>query len=481
MSAMDRAHRGRPLLLPAVLAVAVAVGLWAVRVPLADWFTGARPEPETGALDRRAAAAGAGAGRPDDVDHYTCTMHPSVRLAAPGQCPICGMELVPVTRGQQLEGIVRIDEGRRQLIGVRTGPVVEAPMRGVVRAVGQVAYDESGLTDVSLKVKGWITHLYVDKTGQRVARGQPLVAMYSPDLYGAEQDFLLSTRAEGEPATGEARSASLAGAARSRLRLLGLSDAQIEALAKRGAPDESVTFPAPASGFVVEKDVVEGASVEQGMRLFRIASLDRVWIEAEVYEADLPRVRVGQPATVTLDYVPGRGYDARVAYVYPYVDPKARTGRVRLELPNAGLDLRPGMYAKVALAYDLGPRVQVPASAVVYTGPRRLVFLDLGDGRFRPREVQLGVEAGDAYEVVSGLQAGDAVATSGVFLIAAEARIATAAGYWDSAADGGDAAASDGAAPQGAVYTCPMHPEVQSPVPGVCPKCGMTLVPRGSR
>jgi Cu(I)/Ag(I) efflux system membrane fusion protein len=225
--------------------------------------------------------------------------------------------------------------------------------------------------------------------------------------------------------------------------LLGVSDSQIDAVAKRGTPDESVAFPSPASGFVIEKNVVEGASVDAGMRLFRIAALGKVWVEADVYEADLSRVRVGQSAQVTLDYLPGRSYDARVSYIYPYLDPKARTGRVRVELGNKDLDLRPGMYANVELAAELGTRLQVPASAVVYTGPRRLVFVDLGEGRFKPVEVKVGTESNGSYEVLTGLNAGDIIATSGVFLIAAEARISTAAKYWESSPDdSGEASAA---------------------------------------
>lgn len=386
--------------------------------------------------------ANVGSGTSGEIDHYTCSMHPSMREQAPGSCPICGMDLIPVTKEQQDQGVVTIDEARRQLIGVRTAPVVEAPMRSVFRAVGQVAYDEAALADVNIKVHGWITKLFVNRTGERVGRGQTLFTLYSPELYNAEQDFLLATASSPQAGAGSAapeggtRLGVLAKAARLRLRLLGMSDAQIDEILKKGAPDESVSFPSPASGFVIEKDVVEGASVDAGMRLYRIAALDKVWVEADVYEGDLSRVRVGQHAEVTLDYLQGRSYDARVAYIYPYLDPKVRTGRVRIELANKDLDLRPGMYANVELAADLGSRLQVPAAAVVYTGPRRLVFVDLGQGRFKPEEVRVGIESNGAYEVLAGLRAGDVVATSGVFLIAAEARINTAARYWESAEGG---------------------------------------------
>jgi membrane fusion protein, copper/silver efflux system len=387
---------------------------------------------------------GTTSGEAGAIHHYTCSMHPSVKQQAPGKCPICGMDLVPVTHAQQEQGVVMIDEGRRQLIGVRTGTVIKGPMQRAFRAVGRVTYDESTLTDVTLKVGGFITKLFVSRTGQKVSAGQTLFRLYSPELFSAEQDFLLATQAGATPAgasSGPSRVDLLSRAARQRLHLLGLGEAQIDALAKRGVPSESIAFPAPASGFVIEKDVVEGASVQAGMRLFRIAALDKVWVEAEVYEADLRHVEVGQQATVTLDYLPGQAYEATVAYVYPFLEATARTGRVRVELANKALELRPGMYASVNLASSAEPRVQVPASAVVYTGPRRLVFVDLGEGRFRPQEIRVGSENGGMYEVLAGLEPGDRVATSGVFLLAAEARISTAATYWDKAPN--EPAASD--------------------------------------
>ncbi len=503
--------------------------------PLTAWFSGESMAGSTGSsMTVRGAMDGAtpmasgpsAGGLPGEIDHYTCSMHPSVKGAAPGKCPICGMDLIAVTKEQQQEGVVILDDARRQRIGVRTEPVTLGPMRKDFRVVGHVTYDESSLADVNLKVHGWITKLYVSQTGQKVTRGQTLLSLYSPELYNAEQDFLLATQGAATPslAPGPNRVETLARAARQRLHLLGLEDASIDALAKLGTPSESIPIAAPASGFVIEKNVVEGASVDAGMRLFRIAALTKVWIEAQVYEADLANVRAGQGASVTLDYLAGRTYDARVAYVYPYLDPQTRTAQVRLELANKDLDLRPGMYASVTLGADLGPRVQVPSAAVVYTGPRRLVFVDLGQGRFRPAEIAVGAESNGMYEVLSGLNPGDLVATSGVFLIAAEARISTASKYWDSPEspmDGGASAmpipvpaststmqsgpgravspvpmhpppntpgmasapspgspASSGAeppAPAATVYSCPMHPEVMSPTPGKCPKCGMDL------
>ena len=435
MTTPDAHSSGRSRSVSIALGALIVLLTIVFRGPLASWFETREPASATPSASSQVAEAShvSAAG---DIDHYTCSMHPSVKQAGPGKCPICGMNLVPVSREQQAEGVVVIDEGRRQLIGVRTSTVPEGPLRSSFHAVGHIAYDESSFTDVNLKVRGWITKLLVNETGQRVARGQTLFTMYSPELYNAEQDFLLANRGSGvgnaQDDASAPRVASFARAARKRLNLLGLSNAQIDAIAAKGEPEESTAIASPAAGFVIEKDVVEGASVDAGMRLFRIAALDRVWVEADVYEADLAHVHVGQPAKITLDYLPGHTYEAKVAYLYPYLETGARTGRVRIELANKELELRPGMYASVELASDLGSRVQVPASAIVYTGPRRLVFVDLGGGRFRPQEVHVGTEAEGMYEVQSGLKAGDVVATSGVFLIAAEARISTAAQYWDS-------------------------------------------------
>jgi Cu(I)/Ag(I) efflux system membrane fusion protein len=498
MSAHDAHDRtaGRRRLVSIALVASLVLLALVFHRPLIAWFSGGTAG---GSAPARSSASsgdrGEAAPPPGEIDHYTCSMHPSVKEAAPGKCPICGMNLVPVTREQQEEGVVIIDDARRQLIGVRTDAVVLAPMRKDFRVVGHVTYDESSLADVNLKVHGWITKLYVSETGQKVTRGQTLLSLYSPELYNAEQDFLLATQSAATPSLppggGPGRGDTMARASRQRLHLLGLEDAQIDAVARQGTPSESVTIAAPASGFIIEKNVVEGASVDAGMRLYRVAALTRVWIEAQVYEGDLAHVHAGQMASVTLDYLPGRTYDAKVAYVYPYLDPQTRTTQVRLELANKDLELKPGMFASVTLGADLGPRVQVPSAAIVYTGPRRLVFVDLGHGRFRPEEVSVGAESSGMYEVLSGLQPGDRVATSGVFLIAAEARISTASRYWDSSespVEGGGPPpvppATSGAQPPHpppTIYRCPMHPEVTSPIPGKCPKCGMDLQPTPKR
>lgn len=360
----------------------------------------------------------------NEVAHYTCPMHPSVKQKGPGQCPICGMDLTPVTRAEVESGVILVDDTRRQRIGVKTAVVEKAPMDLSFRALGRVTYDEKTLVDVTLKLDGYIHELRVNATGEPVKRGSVLFTLYSPELYAAQQEYLLARNSQS------AANASLVGAARKRLELWGLTPAQIERIAQSGEPIENMPFLSPASGYVIEKNVVEGAAVKAGERLFRIAPLEKVWVEADVYEQDLPQVKTGLPVEVTLPYLPGKKYAGRVGYIYPALEGTTRTGRIRIELPNPGLELRPDMYADVRFVVKGGQRLQVPESAVLYTGPRRIVFVDLGEGRLKPQEVKLGLKGEDTYEVVEGLKPGDRVVTSGNFLIAAESRIRSATDSW---------------------------------------------------
>lgn len=365
----------------------------------------------------------------DEISHYTCAMHPSVEMDGPGKCPICGMELTPVTKREVETGTIFVDEIRRQRIGVRTEVVTKRQMTLPVRAVGAVRYDESRLHDVNLRMSGWVEQLSVDETGQRVKTGQTLFTLYSPELYAAQLEHLASVKRQAE---GSEMLARLAQASRTRLHLLGMSKSQIAALEKRGEAQEKVPILSPAGGYVIDKQVVEGARVEAGTRVYRIADLSRIWIEAEIYESDLPHVRVGQSGSVELPYVPDKRFSGKVDYVYPTLEGQTRTGRARIVLDNPGLALKPDMYANVSIEVDLGERLAVRDSAVIYTGPRRLVFVDLGDGKLQPRHVELGIHAGEFYEVTAGLSAGERVVTSGNFLIAAESRIRSATQYWES-------------------------------------------------
>jgi Cu(I)/Ag(I) efflux system membrane fusion protein len=341
------------------------------------------------------------------------------------------MDLVPVTREQAEGGGVVLTPEQQQLVGVQMSLVEARPVASEIRAVGRVAFDETRFEDVTVKYGGYIGRLYVEETGQPVKKGQTLFTLYSPELYAAQQEYLvaLSSQRTAQGTAAPDRADYLVQAARQKLRLWDLPESQVRQLASTGQPVQQIAVPSPASGYIVEKDVVEGAAVQPGMRLYRIAALDRIWVEAEVFESELPRVRIGQRATVTLSYQPGQEFHGRVSRVLPTLNPESRTGRVRIELANrsgaAGPMLRPDMYADVALESEGREALMVPESAVLYTGPRRLVFLDAGNSRFQQREVRLGARSGDFYEVLAGLREGDRVVTSGNFLVDAEARLQT--------------------------------------------------------
>jgi Cu(I)/Ag(I) efflux system membrane fusion protein len=343
------------------------------------------------------------------------------------------MNLTPVTREEEQAGVIHIDGGRRGVLGIRTSKVTRAPLDLEITAKGRVAVDETRLHDITLKIGGYVSDLRVNATGQAVSRGQTLFTLYSPELYAAEQEYLIARQnQDAMRVNGDTTHTDrLVHAAETKLRLWGIGEVQLAALVKRGEPIERVPFSSPASGVVVEKNVVDGAAVTMGQRLFRIADLGDVWVEADVYESDLPRITRNMPASIALDYLPGKTFDGKVAFIYPYLDPASRTGRVRIALPNKGLELKPDMYTTVTFKLPLGPRLVVPISAVVYTGPRRVVFVDLGNGALRPQEVTIGARRADLVEIASGLKEGDAVVSSGNFLVAAESRVRSAGSFWE--------------------------------------------------
>ena len=353
------------------------------------------------------------------------------------------MALIPVFRREIASGEIVLDGGRRQQIGVTTARAERRPLAVSVRAVGQVTYDQTRLTEVTVKVGGWIGELHADRLGQRVEKDEPLFTLYSPDLFEAQQEYLdaLESGMAAVKTGAPSRSDYLVKARAERLRLWDMGPDLIQRMVATGAPLELVPILSPASGHVIEKNVIAGAAVEPGMTLFRIAGLERVWVEAEVYESELALLAVGAPATVTLPYLPGRKFAGRVAFIYPWLDGATRTGRVRIELHNPGLALKPEMYAEVLFERALGKRLAVPEEAILYAGDRRYVFRDLGNGRLRPQAVSLGVWAGEWVEILDGLAAGDAVVTSGNFLIAAEARLKLALDHWAPEADGDGATA----------------------------------------
>jgi multidrug efflux pump subunit AcrA (membrane-fusion protein) len=360
---------------------------------------------------------------------YTCGMHPWVIEPKPGNCPICGMKLVPLDPAK-FSGEITIDPVVSQNIGVRVEKVVLGSETDSIRTVGTVAYDETRLVDVNLKVSGWIEKLRVNSMGAPVKRGQPLLELYSPDLYSAEEEYLLARRASqrtgvGGGSFGASLGSDLLEPARTKLSFFDISKAQIAALEARGKPQKSMTISSPESGVVIEKQAFEGMKVTPGMTMYRIADLSRVWVMATVYEYQSQQIKVGQPATMTLTYLPGEQFEGKVVYIYPYLDEHTRQINVRLEFPNPRLKLKPGMYATVLFQGTKTPdRVLVSRSAVIDTGERQVAFVALGKGRFEPRNVHMGAETEDGkVEILDGLVPGDLVVVSGQFLIDSEARM----------------------------------------------------------
>ena len=324
-------------------------------------------------------------------------------------------------------GSVILDAARRQLIGVKTGSVVRKEVVVAIRAVGRVAYDETRLTDISLKYRGWLGKVFANYTGISVTKGKPLFTIYSPELLAAQEEFLESLRRAG---AGKGRKSTLLETARRRLRLWDLTAAQISHLTQTRKPAEYVPILSPVTGTVIEKQVVAGSAVEPGMRLYRIADLSHVWVEADIYETDVPLVQVGQPVELTLAYLPGKTFRGQVAYIYPYLDATTRTGRVRINVPNPDGALKPDMYVNVDFQIPLGEQLIVPEEAVIMAGKTNLVFLDRGDGRLQPQKITLGRKAAEEYVVLDGLQEGDSVVTSGNFLIAAESKLKAGVDKW---------------------------------------------------
>ena len=423
------------------------------------------------------------------IARYHCPMHPTMVSDRPGDCPICGMRLVPIVEedaapetpapstpsagrkkviyrstmhpnevsdqpGKDSMGMdmvaveveedlsaerapvaglvgVRISPRKQQLIGVKTSPVVRAAFQRSIRAVGRVTLDETRLRQVHTKVAGYVERLFVNATGERVRAGQPLLEIYSPELLASQQEYLVALKARARIAAGGLPSTAgfgdeLVASARRRLELFDVAEDEIRALEATGRARRTLTLPAPISGTVLRRNVTQGERIEPETTLLDIADLSRVWVIGSVYEYELPFVREGQRATMALSYVPGRSFEGRVTLVYPTLDAATRTAQVRLEFPNPSGELKPDMYAEVGLEADLGERLGVPASAVIETGARSVVFVDGGEGFFEPREITIGLRLPDTYEVLSGLREGEMVLTSGNFFVDSESKLKSA-------------------------------------------------------
>ena len=329
-------------------------------------------------------------------------------------------------------GTVQISTERQQLIGVKIGAVEFKPMEKIIRTVGRVDYDEKKLVTISPKIGGWIEDLFVDFTGRFVQQGEALLTIYSPELVSTQEEYLLALKAKKSltksPFPEVAGSGnSLAESARRRLKLWDIDDDQIKALEERGQPRKTLTLYSPFTGFVLEKLAYKGMNVMPGMALYKLADLSVVWLYADIYEYELPFIRLGQQAAIQLSYLPGEVFMGKAIYIYPYLDPNTRTAKVRFEFPNPHGKLKPEMYANVEIKVHLGRKLAIPEGAIIDTGLRQMAIIDKGSGYFEPREVKVGAKVDNYYEVIKGLKAGERVVTSANFLIDSESKFKEAA------------------------------------------------------
>jgi Cu(I)/Ag(I) efflux system membrane fusion protein len=381
---------------------------------------------------------------------------------APSDGAMAGHDHAAMAGGGDAMRPVRIDPESARRIGITYATVEFGPLESTVRVLGLVAYDETRLVEVSPKIEGWAERLYVAFDGAPVRRGQPLLELYAPTLVAAQEELILARRLVDETTSADgpaaARARDLLDAARRRLAYWDIPAEVIAEVERSGTPRRTLPLLAPAGGVVVAKNVVEGARVMPETALYTIADLSRVWVEGEVFEKDLALVDVGRTARVSFDAYPGRTFEGTVSYVYPTISAETRTGRIRVELPNPELRLRPGMYANLSFSVPVHrDGLHVPRSAVLSTGTRSVVFVRGEDGVLTPREVTVGVAAGDHIEILAGLQAGEIVVASANFLIDAESNLGAAI---DAMGGHGGAGSGDGHEDHGASHApAPARPD----------------------
>jgi len=386
------------------------------------------------AADHAGAARGSGGG-PKRILHYRSPMDPNVTSPVPEK-DVMGMDYIPVYSDEVAapdsapEGFatVTIAAQKRQLIGLKIGVAARVPFENTIRTIGRVVADETRVHHVHTRYEGYVERVFADFTGKLVRKGEPLVSIYSPDLFATQEEFLLALRASREAtAAGLADSANYAAelldAARRRLSLWDISEREIAKLENEGRPLEAVTLYAPITGFVMQRTAFHGMQVKPEDTLFDLIDLSRVWVQADVYENEVSRVAVGQTASMTLAYLPGRAWTGRVTFIAPTVDEATRTVSVRLEVDNADGEIRPGMFADVVLSGEPRTLLAVADDAVLDSGTRKIVFVYRGGGELEPREVTTGVRAGGLCEITSGVSEGDSVAMGANFLLDSESRL----------------------------------------------------------
>lgn len=381
-------------------------------------------------------ASQAGVKKPSILYWYD-PMHPKYHSDKPGVAPDCGMDLVPKYADEDAgsteapSGAVRISPLKQQLTGIRTTAVVRRTLTKDIRTVGIVQPDETRIRKIHTKFPGWVEKLFVGFTGQAVRAGEPIIAIYSPDLVSTQSEYLLAWHGEqqlqGSPFPQAARnSQTLLDATRRRLQLWDITAQQIRQLEESGKPQTAVTLHSPVSGYVTVKGVYQGVYVTPEMELYTVTDLSRVWVMLDVYEQELPFVHVGTAVSLTLRSQPGEAMSGTVAYVDPSLDNQTRTIKVRVELDNQDLRLKPQMYMNAEIHAVLDNRLAIPTDAVLDSGTRQIVFVATGDGYFQPRTVHLGQRAGDYVEVREGIAEGEQVVVAANFMVDSESQLKAA-------------------------------------------------------
>jgi Cu(I)/Ag(I) efflux system membrane fusion protein len=374
---------------------------------------------------------------------YTCSMHPFIIKDKPGTCPICGMELIKKIDGTPVAGTAQTPEQKQQadmlghvslsptqrvMANVATVAAKQASLNKEINAVGIVQYDQSRQAKVTAWIAGRIDQLHVNTVGAFVSKDKPVAEVYSPDLLATQQEYLLAIKSREQLKSSPIPSISqngdgLVASAKQRLMLFGVKENQITELEKAGKPNIRLPIYTPLSGIVIEKMVQQGQYVNTGDPLFNIADLSTVWVEIEVYENEFSNIHIGQQVEIRSQSFPGRPFTGRISFIYPFLDPKTRTVKARVEMPNSGMKLKPDMFVNAIIKVPLGVAIVVPVTAVMDTGKRQVVWVEKSPGMFEPRDVRVGQQSDDKVQILSGLKTGDKVAVSGGYLIDSEAQL----------------------------------------------------------
>jgi len=373
---------------------------------------------------------------------YTCSMHPFIIKEKPGLCPICGMELIKkiddassgiaqtAAQKQQGEmlGHVTLSQTQRVMANVATVEAKEATLNKEINAVGIVQYDQSRQSKVTAWIAGRLEGLNVNSVGAVVSKEKPVAEIYSPDLVATQQEYLLAIKSreqlKNSPIASIAQNGEgLVASAKQRLILFGVKERQIAELEKSGKPNIRVSIYTPLSGVVIEKMVQQGQYVNVGDVLFNIADLSHVWVEVEVYENEVSGIHVGQQVEIRSQSSPDKPSTGRIAFIYPFLDPKTRTVKARVEMANPGMKLKPEMFVNAIIKVPLSPTIVIPATAVMNTGKRQVVWVESSPGMFEPRSVQIGQQTEENVQILSGLQSGEKVVVSGGYLIDSESQL----------------------------------------------------------